>query len=332
MFLPLFQRNFCLLLLLLMSILLSSTALANQKPVVSHGKLSVDDGQIVNQTGTPVSLAGPSFFWSNNGWHGEAFYNHKVVETFARDWKATVVRAALGVDGSGGFNLLPAENLKKIETVVDAAIDNGLYVIIDFHSHHAEEHQQQAINFFIKMAKKYGHYPNVIYEIYNEPLANVSWSKTVKPYAKKVISAIRSVDPDNLILVGSPTWSQDVDVVAKDPIVGEENIVYTLHFYAGTHKQSLRDKAQVALDAGLALFVSEWGAVNANGDGKIDYQSTKKWIAFMQKNNLSHCSWSVSNKNEMSAILKPNASVMGSWSDSDLTENGLLLKTIIQNW
>jgi endoglucanase len=182
------------------------------------------------------------------------------------------------------------------------------------------------------MAKKYGHHGNIIYEIYNEPLENTHWDSIVKPYSEKVISAIRAIDPDNIILVGSPTWSQDVDVVAKNPIVGFENIAYTLHFYAGTHNQSLRNKAQLALDAGLALFVSEWGTVNANGDGNIDVESTEQWLAFMRKNNISHCSWAVSNKNEMSAMLKQTASVAGNWTDKDLTKNGLYLKRIIQQW
>ena len=80
------------------------------------------------------------------------------------------------------------------------------------------------------MALEYGAFPNVIYEIYNEPL-NVSWSNVIKPYAMSVISIIREIDPDNLIIVGTPNWSQRVDMAAQDPIVEFENIAYTLHFY-----------------------------------------------------------------------------------------------------
>ena len=154
----------------------------------------------------------------------------------------------------------------------------------------------------------------------------------IKPYAEKVIAAIRKIDPDNIILVGSQSWSQDVDISAKNPITGFTNIAFTLHFYAGTHKEELREKAQKALDAGLALFVSEWGSVSANGDGKVDYQETEKWLDFMRKNKLSHCSWSLSKKAESSAILKPNAKIDSAWTDEDLTENGQYLKKIITNW
>ena len=142
-----------------------------------------------------------------------------------------------------------------------------MYVIIDWHSHHAESYRSNAIAFFQDMARTYGTRNHVIYEIYNEPL-QISWSGTIKPYAQAVISAIRAIDPDNLIIVGTPSWSQDVDVAAADPIAGT-NIAYTLHFYAGTHGQFLRDKAQTALNRGVALFVTEWGSVNANGDGAV---------------------------------------------------------------
>ena len=37
------------------------------------------------------------------------------------------------------------------------------------------------------MAKKYGKHPNIIYEIYNEPLV-VSWDDVIKPYAENVIA------------------------------------------------------------------------------------------------------------------------------------------------
>jgi len=126
-----------------------------------------------------------------------------------------------------------------------------------------------------------------------------------------VISAIRAIDSDNIILVGSQSWSQDVDISAKAPITGFSNLAYTLHFYAGTHKDELRAKAQMALDAGLALFVSEWGTVAADGNGDVDYQETEKWLTFMRKNQLSHCIWSLSKKEEGASIFKPSASISG---------------------
>ncbi len=303
-----------------------------ESPVVKHGLLAIKKGQVVNQHQQATSLAGPSLFWSNNGWAGEDFYQKQIIDNISQQWQASIVRIAMGADFKGSYLTHPKDNLKRVETVIEAAIANGIYVIVDWHSHHAENNTEQAIKFFEYIAKKYGHLPNIIYEIYNEPLQNTDWHSVIKPYSLKVISTIRAIDSDNIILVGSQTWSQDVDKSAKDPITGFENIAYSLHFYAGTHKQDIRAKAQKALDAGLALFVSEWGTVAANGNGSVDYQETEKWLTFMRKNNLSHCSWSLSQKDESSAIFKPSTSILSKWTDDDLTENGLYLKAIITNW
>jgi len=281
--------------------------------------------------GEPQSLAGNSLFWSNNGWGGEKYYNAGVISTLKQDWNSTLVRAAMGVDANGGYLQFKDDNKNKVKAVVDAAIANDMYVIIDWHTHHAEQYQQQAIEFFQEMASTYGQYDNVIYEIYNEPL-NVSWSNTIKPYAQAVISAIRSIDPDNLIVVGTPNWAQDVDAASYDPITNYDNIAYSLHFYSGTHKGGLRGKAQTALNNGIPLFVTEWGTVNADGDGGVDYGETDAWMAFLKDNNISHANWSINDKAEGASALFPNANAQGNWSTGDLTASGQKVKEIIQTW
>ena len=76
----------------------------------------------------------------------------------------------MGVDDEGGYISNSSSNKNRVKTIVQEAIDNGLYVIIDWHSHHAEKYLQEAIGFFLEMAQLYEQYDNVIY---NEPL-NVS--------------------------------------------------------------------------------------------------------------------------------------------------------------
>ncbi len=301
-------------------------------PVEKHGALAVKGNRIVGKTGQPVSLAGPSLFWSNLNWQAERYYNADVVKYVREQWNASLIRAAMGVEDEGGYLSKPDHNFARVQAVVDAAIQHGLYVIVDWHSHKAEQHPDAAVEFFAEVATKYGGYANIIYEIYNEPLDNASWSKAIKPYAEKVIARIRAIDPDNLIVVGTRAWSQRVDEAAADPITGHSNIAYALHFYAGTHKQALRDTAQKALDAGIALVVTEWGSVNADGDGGVDKAEVRRWMDFLRNNHLSHCLWSLHDKDEGASILKPGTPAHGKWTDADLTEAGLFGKAIIRNW
>ncbi len=292
--------------------------------------LSVSGNQIL-AGGKQASFSGNSLFWSNNGWGGEKYYNANTVSWLKRDWHSTLVRAAMGVDEGGGYIQDPNGNRNKVKAVVDAAIANDMYVIIDWHSHHAEQYQNQAIAFFQDMARTYGTRPNVIYEIYNEPLNTASWGGVVKPYAQAVVNAIRAIDPDNLIVVGTPTWSQDVDVASRDKVAGN-NIAYTLHFYAGSHGQYLRDKAQTALNNGAALFVTEWGSVNADGNGAVNTNETYAWVNFMKARNISNANWSINDKAEGASALTPGASGNGGWTNNQLTASGSLSKSIILGW
>ncbi|GAA4272458.1 hypothetical protein GCM10022258_17520 [Aquimarina gracilis] len=310
-----------------------------QTPVEKYGRLRVNGNKIVNKDNVPTSLAGNSLFWSNAGDTSD-FYNAETVNHLASDWNSSIIRAAMGIketwDAGNGYIDSPTAQKAKIRKVIDAAIDKGIYVIIDWHTHEAEKYTQEAADFFKEMAQLYGDKPNVIYEIYNEPI-NQSWSQ-VKSYANTVIAAIRSEDPDNLIIVGSPTWSQDVDVASNDPI-NDVNTAYTLHFYSGTHTQFLRDKAQTAMNNGIALFATEWGAVDASGDGAIDEAETEKWMQFFKDNDISHVNWSISDKpsnndptrTEGSSVVQLLKGVTG-LQNNQLTEYGVFIKDIIKNW
>jgi len=292
-----------------------------------HGLLQVNGNSIVDKNGDPVSFAGNSFFWSNDNWGGERYYEPEVVSWLKKDWNTTIVRAAMGVENPGGYLDNRTANKNRVKTIVDAAIDEGLYVIIDWHSHHAEDNTNEAVLFFQEMAELYGEHDNVIYELYNEPL-DISWTNIIKPYAVSVIAAIRAIDPDNLIVVGTPEWSQRVDLAAADPITGFSNIAYTLHFYTIYHQQWLRDRANAALEDGIALFVTEWGSI---GYSLVDPEANK-WMTWCFDNKISHCNWAVNDKEEEWSILVPGASTSGGWGNDDLTDAGKLAKNIIMNW
>ncbi|MDP6634559.1 MAG: glycoside hydrolase family 5 protein [Phycisphaerae bacterium] len=289
--------------------------------VAKHGRLRVQGNRIVDKNGKPVALHGMSLFWSQ--WMGQ-YYNSGAVKWLRDDWGCTVVRAAMAIE-HGGYLKNPKREKEKVFKVVQAAIDLGIYVIVDWHDHNAHKHTQQAKEFFAELARTYGKYPNVLYETWNEPLNKHDWSRVIKPYHQAVIPAIRKHAPDSLILCGTQTWSQDVDKAARDPL-RFRNIAYVLHFYAATHKQSLRNKAAAALKAGAALMVTEWGTSEASGSGKLDYDETRKWLEFMDRHKLTWCNWSVADKRETSAALLPRASGSGGWSAKNLSRSGTLLR------
>lgn len=301
-----------------------SAADIQQTAVELHGQLSVSGTKIVNEDKQPLVLRGMSLFWSQ--WMGK-YYNYDCVEWLRDDWKCNVVRASMGIEMDGYLDNKETEKA-KILAVIDACINLGIYVIVDWHDHNAHIHEQEAIDFFKEIATLYGDRPNLIYEIFNEPEQD-SWVSRIKPYADTVIYEIRKIDPDNIIIVGTPTWSQDVDIAANNPLA-YENIAYALHYYAASHKQSLRDKAQIAINKGIALFVTEFGTCEYTGSGYLDEAETNTWWNFLESNKISWCNWSIADKTETASALKSGASATGGWTNNDLTESGILVKNKIK--
>jgi len=305
--------------------MLSSEALLFSQPVKEHGQLWVDGTKLKDQNGNMTVLHGLSYGW-HNWW--PRFYNAGTVKWFHEDWGCDVLRLAIGVEPDSGYIKKPEWSKDLLTTCVDAAIKEGIYVIIDWHSHSIRLDEAKA--FFSEMAKKYSNYPNIIYEIFNEPIRE-TWPE-IKAYSTEIIAVIRKYDPNNIILVGTPRWSQEVNIAADDPIAGYKNIMYTLHFYAATHKQWLREKADYAIKKGLPLFVSECSSMFANGNGKLDYQEMQTWLDWMAKEQISWAIWSVSDKNESCSMLKPNASSDGTWKESDLTESGQYDRKLLRSY
>jgi len=290
-----------------------------------NGQLRVDGIQLVNQKGETVVLRGMSFGW-HNWW--PRFYTGGAVKWLHNDWNCTVVRAAIGVEPDDGYIKKPEWSKEKAKAVVEAAIGEGVYVIIDWHSHNIN--LEEAKSFFREMATAYGKYPNVIYEIFNEP-DRESWQE-VKNYSIELIKTIRAIDPDNIILIGSPHWDQDIHLAADDPIKGFNNLMYTMHFYAATHKQWLRDRCDYALGKGLPLFISESAGMEATGNGPLNYEEWNKWIEWAELKKISWITWSVSDKDETCSVLLPSASSEGNWKETDLKESGLKTRELLKKY
>ena len=177
------------------------------------------------------------------------------------------------------------------------------------------------------MATRYKGVPNVIYEIFNEPV-NDSWEK-VRKYSEEVISSIRSIDREALILVGTPHWDQDIHLAADNPVSDEYNVMYTLHFYAASHKAWLRERADYALEKGLPIFVSECAGMKANGDGKVNLKEWNQWLSWMDRHAVSWAAWSIADKDETCSMLYPSAPD-AEWDDKDLKKWGSIVKQVLR--
>jgi endoglucanase len=287
-------------------------------PVDLHGALSVSGANLVDASGSAVKLEGMSSMWLN--WDPAGYAVSKAGLEWMRDnWNLRVFRAAMGVDAMGAYLEDPATAKAQVNQIVQNAIDLGVYVIIDWHDHEAIAHQAEALAFFREMSTKWGGYPNVIYEVFNEPL-DLDWTTQLKPYHQALVAAIREKDPDNVILLGTPNWDQDVDVAASSPLSGK-NLMYTLHFYACTHKAPERNKAMTARSRGLPMFVSEWGATHADGgvDKIVCEAEARTWHDWLDANNISWTAWKLDGCTDSSCMFKNQmVPVDGGWTDAQL--------------
>lgn len=298
-------------------------------PVSQHGQLSVKNGQLVDKNGKGYQLRGMSTHGLT--WFPE-FVNESAFKTLRDDWNTNVVRLAMYVDEWGNGQCYMGNksgSLELLEKGVDICIKLDMYVIIDWHVLNPgdpSKYTNEAKSFFETVSKRYAKYPNVIYEICNEPNGGASWSGNIKPYAEKIIPVIRKNAPNSVIIVGTPTWSQEIDKPLSDPL-SYKNVMYAFHFYAATHA-GLRSNVENCVAQGLPVFVSEFGTCDALGGGANDFNETQKWLSYFDKQGISYCNWSICNKDETCSVLRPGTSANGNWSESDLTENGKWMR----NW
>lgn len=297
---------------------------SKKTPFQKYGKLHVEGAGLADKKGNTVQLKGVSSHGLS--WFPE-FINYDAFKTMRDEWGIEVVRLAMYTAEYNGYCTGDANNKKTLEKKIDNAVKwadkLGLYVIIDWHILQDQSpavYQKESKKFFNKMSKKYKDHDNIFYEVCNEPNGATTWA-TVKKYAETIINVIRKNDKDAIVIVGSPTWSQDVDKVAANPIK-KKNVCYSLHYYAATHGDWLIDRAEKALKKGIAIFVTEYSICDASGNGGIDKKQADKWEKFKDKYGISSCIWSLSNKNETSALIKSSSSKKYGWKSSDLSDTG----------
>lgn len=287
--------------------------------VSDNGWLQVIGTQLCNEKGEAVVLRGLSSHGMQ--WYGQ-FAGRQSIQNTAR-YGANLFRVAM-YTAENGYISNPAAVKQSVVQAVDAAIANDMYVILDWHilsDGNPMTYRNQADAFFAEMAERYRDQPAVLYEICNEPNGGVTWEANIKPYAQQIIRTIRSRSPRAVVLVGSGTWSQDIHLAAQSPLT-EKNVMYTLHFYAGTHGADLRQRIDQVLAAGLPIFVSEWGTSRADGSGGVFLTEAGQWLDFLDQRGISWANWSLCDKNETSAALRPGTSPNAVWGPEDLSQSG----------
>ncbi len=291
-------------------------------PVANHGALSVKGTNIVDKDGKVFQLQGVSTHGIN--WFPD--YVNKEAFADLSEYGVNAIRLAMYTADYNGY--CSGGNQADLEAIIDrgvqACTDLGMYVIVDWHilnDNDPNQNKETAKTFFDKMSKRYAGHDNVIYEICNEPNGGTTW-ESIKSYAEEVIPVIRKNDKDALIIVGTPTWSQDVDIASQNPIKGQENILYAVHFYASTHKDNIRSKVETAIGNGLPVIVSESSICEASGNGSINYDEGQKWMDLIEKHHLSLFAWSLGNKDETSSFLKASVTKTSGFSKDDFSDTG----------
>ena len=291
-------------------------------PYGQHGALHVENGKLTDADGNTVQLYGMST-------HGIAWFpqyiNYDSFRTLRDDWNTNCIRLAMYTAEYGGYCAGgDKEQLKQlVRDGVSYATELGMYVIVDWHilsDCDPNQNKEEAIAFFREMTEAFAGNDNVLYEICNEPNSGTSWD-SIKSYAEEVIPVIREQKPDAVILVGTPTWSQEIDKAAASPLTFD-NVMYTLHFYAGTHKDDLRNRLETCAQNNLPVFVSEFGMCDASGNGANDFDSTTKWLDLLNKYQISFCCWNLANKDESSSVFKATSTALSDWTDEDFNESG----------
>lgn len=310
---------------------MESEKYSNINSVKYNGWLKTKKYNLLNEKDEKIQLRGLSS-------HGICWYSDLLtydnLKNLKETWNINVFRIAMYTEGSDKTYINnPMENKEKIYKVIDFAIDLDMYVIIDWHilsDHNPQIHKEDAKEFFDEVSKKYHNCPNVIYEICNEPNGtDVDWNNSIKPYAEEIIPIIRNNSNKSLIIVGTPFWCQNIDEAADNPL-DFDNVVYSCHFYSGSHGEDLRNRIDYCISKNIPVFISECGTTNVSGDGNIYLENFQEWIDYLNEKNISWINWSFSNKNESSAILTPEYSVSAENKDFNnyLTESGKFIKKI----
>lgn len=281
------------------------------------GKLQVRSSELSDINGSSIHLRGVSLHGIT--WFPD-FVNEDLFMQVSKEWQANLIRLPVY---TGEYSNRRELCLDLVRKGIDAAIAADMYVIVDWHvldDPDPNKDLDMADDFFRTVSSEYPDCPNIIWEICNEPNGETTWSE-VRNFANVIIPVIRKNCPDSVILIGTPNYCKNLNSPAMNPLE-YDNIMYTLHFYAATHKDDLRREYARAKQIGLPVFVSECGLSGSSGSGDLDYDSAASWFSLLEEKGTSFAIWSLSDKNESSALFKPSYDPKISFTVNDLSGCG----------
>jgi endoglucanase len=260
----------------------------------------------------------------------------------ANDFKADHLRISMYIQ-EGGYETDPAGFTAQVDKIIDEVTKRGMYAIVDWHQlnpGNPNYNLDRAKTFFTHIAQKYGNQKNILYDIANEPNSEggpVTWAM-VRQYHEALIPVIRAYDPDAVILVGTPGWdtfgysdsgnATGYMEVVNNP-VRADNIMYTFHFYAASHKDNYRNVLSAAADV-LPIFVTEFGTQQASGDGANDFTSSQQWLDLLAQKQISWANWNYSDDFRTGAAWKSGTCSGGNFAASNLKEAGAWVRNKIR--
>ncbi|MEZ7947573.1 MAG: glycoside hydrolase family 5 protein [Macellibacteroides fermentans] len=199
------------------------------------------------------------------------------------------------------------DGFARVDSVIKWCKAEGLYVILDMHDapggqtgdniddsygypwlFESETSKQLFSEIWKKIADRYKNEPTVLgYDLLNEPIATYftnkeEINKLMVPVYKRGIEAIRSVDPNHIILLGGAQWNSNFSMFDEKAI--DSNMLYTCHrYWCDTLQSNLQDFIDFRNKVNLPLYMGETG------------ENTDEWVGgfrrLMERNNMGWHFW-----------------------------------------